>query len=157
GAQAEIAGRVHERRAKMMKPNAVDEHARGQRIVAAGDVLRQFEAATAFLKGLAAGAGENFEKQPRNFRAVIIGAAANEHVGIIWLGLVHQRRGAGRRPGVSRWRKAPAEWLRHRTRGALKAPGNWWRRAGSANACRFRRKVCRIVRRVPSSQPEDRW
>ena len=47
GARAEIAGRAHQAKSKMMEPNAVDDHPRGERIVVTGDGVRQFEPAAA--------------------------------------------------------------------------------------------------------------
>ena len=47
GACPEIAGALDETSAEVLLPNAVNQHARGERIVWAGNDLRHFKAATA--------------------------------------------------------------------------------------------------------------
>src|SRR5262249_56177307 len=90
GAEAEVAGSVDESRAEVVQPDTVDEHAGGERIVAAGDGLGEFEAAAAFLERLAVGAGEDFGEFAWNFGAAVVGIAANEDLDVVWFVLVNE-------------------------------------------------------------------
>src|SRR5204863_7497590 len=53
GARPEIVGRANDGLAEMMQPHAIDNYARGQRIVGGGDLLREFESAAAVFEWFA--------------------------------------------------------------------------------------------------------
>src|SRR5439155_963422 len=75
---------------------AVDNNPGGERIIPAGDGLGEFETAAALSEWLAVGAGENFQKPAWDFGSAIVGAAADEDLGVVGIRLVHQGGGAGR-------------------------------------------------------------
>ena len=78
-AQAEVARRVDEAPPKMPRPHAVDDDARGERVVGRGDGAGQLKAAAAVLEGLAFGVGEHLEELPRDGLAALMWIAALEN------------------------------------------------------------------------------
>ena len=65
----EITGRGHEPLAEMPEPDAVDQHARRQRILGIGDCLGQLEPAAPFLEWLAILPRQQAKEPPRNRRS----------------------------------------------------------------------------------------
>ncbi len=104
-AEAEVAGGVHQAGAEMVQPEAIDEHAGGERIVLARNGAGQLEAAAAFLEGLPWTFGQYVQELPGNHGSGIAGIAANEYVRLHRIGIDQDhgpRRGARRcrLPGV---------------------------------------------------------
>ena len=79
GAGAEVTRSGHQSSAEMMKPDAVDHHPRGERILFAGYLFRQFPSAAALRERVPVGSGENFQKLSGHFIAFIDGIAALEN------------------------------------------------------------------------------
>ena len=71
--RAKVVGRGHEAATKVIEPDAIDDHARGQRIVRVADPLRQLQPATALGDFLAA---EQVDVFPRNRFAHVGGIAS---------------------------------------------------------------------------------
>src|SRR5436190_1298305 len=82
GADAKITRSADEAGAEMTKPDAIDHHARGERVVRRHDGLRKFEPATAVLEWLTARTCDNFEKLTWRFVAKAGGIAANKNARI---------------------------------------------------------------------------
>ena len=75
---AKIVGRRDEAFAEVVEPDAVDQHARGQRVAPVRDRLSQFEPAAAVFELRAIRSGKHFEKPARDNVPVILGLTANE-------------------------------------------------------------------------------
>ncbi len=86
-ANAEIARRIDQALAEQVVPNAVDPHARGERVVATRDVVRKFKPTAAVLErfGFVVGS-ERGEETALGVRAAVAGASTEEHIGIVWFG-----------------------------------------------------------------------
>ena len=97
-AGAEIVRRADEALAEVMHPDAVHDHAGGERIALGGDRLRQLEPAAAFLEGLGLAIREHLEEVARNDIAVDFRLAAHEDVRVMRV------RANRRRPSLSRRR-----------------------------------------------------
>ncbi len=82
---AKIVGRVHQARAEMVLPNAIDDHARGKRIFRAHNPLRQRHAPRRF-RGLGGKArAVEFQQRARCHRlARLHGIAAVQPKGLRW-------------------------------------------------------------------------
>src|SRR5580658_5964949 len=66
GPHPEIAGRLNERLPEMMHPNAVDEYARGERIVSRGDRSSQIQATAAVSERQLVITGQNPQELSRH-------------------------------------------------------------------------------------------
>ena len=102
GAKSEIAGRADQSRAEVMQPDAIDDHAHGERVIAAGDGPRQLEPAAAFPEGIAVLAGDGRQKLPRHLRARAVRIAADKNVRGVRAGVVLEDHRLGRRARVRR-------------------------------------------------------
>ena len=84
----------------MLHPDAIDEDARGQRVVRIGNRLGQIEPAAAIAgNGLRFVTGHDFEELPRHVRTAIAGIAAQKDVrrtGGVGVGQGHRARRRGR-------------------------------------------------------------
>src|SRR5437762_652180 len=80
--QTEIARRSHQASAKVMLPNAIHHHARGQRVLRVCNSSRQFETAIPMLKRLAFWTCDHFKKLARHFLPQTRCPAPFEHAGI---------------------------------------------------------------------------
>ena len=85
---AKIARRRHERLSKERGPQAIDDHARGERVVAAADGEREFLAAAALVEDRGLVFGENAQEAARRFRAFAIYIAADEHVEVFHIAVL---------------------------------------------------------------------
>src|SRR5581483_9724178 len=86
-AGAEIVGRGDDAASEMPLPDAIDHHARGQRILLVGDPLRELEAAAALLVGRKLLAAEDREEAAGDRRAERLRLAANHDAGVGGLAL----------------------------------------------------------------------
>ena len=101
GAHPEIARRADESRAEMMHPDAVHEHARGQRIVTRHDGLRELQPPAGIgRERRALLARDHFKKLALHVGAGRAGVAANEHTRRTGLGAVEHRHRARRCAGM---------------------------------------------------------
>ena len=96
-ADAEIARSGYQRAVEMVHPDAVDHHARGQRIILAGDGLGQLQAAAALFKGLPLSIGKHPKEPPRHLLAPPVGVAPLEDHRLHRLLTIHQDHGPHRR------------------------------------------------------------
>ena len=108
-AQAKIAGRPHQRVLEIVQPDPIDDHARRERIVAAGDRAGQFQPAAARTERLAVFAGQHAQKLPRHALALIARDCRGRTRAA--------RRAARHRPASSRRPARPARpsWPARRT------------------------------------------
>ena len=83
GAQAEVAGRRDQARAEVVEPEAVHQHAGGERVVRAGDGAGQFEPSAAVREGLALRAGEDLQELARDGVALVLRVAAQEDARVL--------------------------------------------------------------------------
>src|SRR5262245_41559472 len=79
-ASAEIARCAHESRPEVMLPNAIHHHTCGERVVRAGNLAGQFQAAAAFSERLRLRSVENGKKTPGHLRTEAAWIAAHENV-----------------------------------------------------------------------------
>ena len=96
---AEVIGRRNDPSAEVVHPHAIDEHAGGQRISAAGDRHSEFPAAATIEEGLAIRAGEDFEELPRRHGARLIAVTTEVYRGVLRalaIGNDHRRTWAAR-------------------------------------------------------------
>src|SRR5262245_46416013 len=77
-AQAKVARRPHQSRAKMVEPNAIDPHPRGKRIVGSRDRLSHFEPAAPLDEWFALVAFDNRQELPWDLLVGPSGIAAKE-------------------------------------------------------------------------------
>ena len=80
----------------MMQPDAIDQHAGGERVVSTADGPCEFESSAALLERLPVLAGDDGQKLPRHFGAGTVRIAPHEHMGIVGTGIVHQDHALGR-------------------------------------------------------------
>ncbi len=91
-AGAEIARRPHQTFAEKVSPDPIDEHPRGQRIVAIDDRLGKFQPATAVLERLAVFARQDSQKPPRRLLALRARITANEDMNIVRLRRINKAK-----------------------------------------------------------------
>ena len=77
--RAEIIRRAHKAFTEMVQPHTVDDHPRRERIVLAGDGLRQFKSSAAVLERRRVASGEDLQEVPRNDVAPVFRQAADEY------------------------------------------------------------------------------
>src|SRR6185436_7303927 len=94
GAQTKITWRPGQRRAEMVQPDPIDQHAGRKRIIRARDGLAEFEASAPVLKWLALFSGQHLQKLPRDLFARVASIAAQKNVRLNGRGIVFQRHGA---------------------------------------------------------------
>src|SRR5579863_7558263 len=82
---AEVAGRADDARAEMLLPDAVDHHARSERVFRAGNGFRQLEPPTAFLERRRLSRGQDREKPAWGLITQIVRAAANVDANVMRL------------------------------------------------------------------------
>ena len=80
GLHAQVVRRADEALAEVVHPEAVDRHAGGQRVVAAGDRLGQLQPAAPLGEGLAVRPGEDLQEPPGDDRPAVLRLAADEDV-----------------------------------------------------------------------------
>src|SRR6266567_5126415 len=73
-ADTEVARRVDDARAEMPFPNAIDDHARGNRLL--HDRIGEIEPSAALRKRYRGAVAQNRQEVPRHFVSKIVGAAA---------------------------------------------------------------------------------
>src|SRR5258706_11860468 len=77
-ARSEVVRRADNSLPEMVQPYAIDDHARGERVIRADDLLRQFQPAAAVLEGLPrlfllSRERHEFQKLPRHHRSFVPG------------------------------------------------------------------------------------
>ena len=97
GAHAEITGRADQSGAEMDQPGAIDDHARGQRIVPTGDGSGEFQPSAAFLKRFTIRSGNDLKKLSRHLRPGVIRIAADEDARVVRRRVVFQHHPFWRR------------------------------------------------------------
>src|SRR5262245_6332782 len=106
--RAEIVGRADQTFAEVMLPDAVDQHASGERVVLARDGVGQLQPATAKRERTANRAREAFEKTARNDFAEVLRFASDEHGRVSRSGPVKQNIGSRRSARMSQFQSVNA-------------------------------------------------
>src|SRR3712207_2555452 len=83
--EAEIARGAHQSLAKVVTPDAVNDHASGEGILSGRDRLGELEPAAPLCKCLAVLAGQDTQKLARHFRPAVARVSTDQHMGIAWL------------------------------------------------------------------------
>ena len=97
GAQSEFVDGRDDTLAKVMQPNAVNHHARSERVVLGSNSLSKFQPTRAILEWLAVFTGKNLEELPGHHLATLVAVALYHDGFVAWVALVKHHHRSRRR------------------------------------------------------------